>query len=147
MERRHFLFVFQRPKGSSPLVQIQIVLSPYLAQCLGYKWANFGCSGSNVAAMETSVRMGPDNRGFILRGKKSWVINAGKADYFIVVAKHEGLGQTIHNPDASVEQQRAAVMFCPCAIVSSPIFNCCMNRKSNKVAVCQPSLYQRKLPA
>ncbi|GAU93655.1 hypothetical protein RvY_05559 [Ramazzottius varieornatus] len=66
-------------------------------------------SGCNVASMETSVRMGPDNRGYILNGKKSWVINAEKANYFIVIAKHEGMGQiTGLSRDTSAEYYKAA---------------------------------------
>lgn len=54
--------------------------------------------------------MGPDNRGYILNGKKSWVINAEKANYFIVIAKHEGMGQIVGlSRDSSAEYYKAAV--------------------------------------
>ena len=56
-------------------------------------------SGSNVAAMETSVRLGPDNRGYVITGKKSWVTNAPNTDYFIVIAKHDGLGVDVKYSD------------------------------------------------
>ncbi|OQV23173.1 Acyl-CoA dehydrogenase family member 9, mitochondrial [Hypsibius exemplaris] len=56
-------------------------------------------TGSNVAAMQTSVRLGEDNRGYLIKGKKSWVINAPNTDYFIVIAKHQGLGEDVKYSD------------------------------------------------
>jgi hypothetical protein len=60
-------------------------------------------SGTNVAAMETSVRLGPDNRGYIITGKKSWVINASKCDHFIVIAKHQGMGNDLKYADTQMQ--------------------------------------------
>ncbi|XP_055338160.1 complex I assembly factor ACAD9, mitochondrial-like [Paramacrobiotus metropolitanus] len=62
-------------------------------------------SGSDVANMQCSVRMGPDNRGYIINGKKSWVINAHKTNYFLIVAKHEGTGLNIEVKDPTEQFQ------------------------------------------
>lgn len=46
-------------------------------------------SGSDLAQIKTRAKLSGDKSCYVLNGEKTWVINADKADFFVVFAKTE----------------------------------------------------------
>ncbi|MFO0693263.1 MAG: acyl-CoA dehydrogenase family protein [Polyangiales bacterium] len=44
-------------------------------------------AGSDASALRTRAELAPDGAGFVIKGKKAWISNAGIADVFVVFAR------------------------------------------------------------